>query len=74
MHEPPQVPNFGKPNEGIDLEPGMVFCLEPMLLKHKVGLGVLPDNWTIVTLDKSRATHIEHMIHISEDGPEIMTA
>ena len=73
MHESPQVPNFGPPGEGIDLEPGMVFCIEPMLLKHKVGLGVLPDKWTIITADFSRATHIEHMVHISEEGPEILS-
>ncbi len=73
MHEPPQVPNFGSPNSGIDLEPGMVFCLEPMLLKHKVELGVLPDKWTIITNDFSRTTHIEHMVHISENGPEILS-
>ncbi len=73
MHEPPQVPNFGKARSGIDLEPGMVFCLEPMLLKTNVGLGVLPDKWTIVTLDKSRASHIEEMLVITDDGPEILT-
>jgi len=73
MHEPPQVPNFGKAGSGIDLEPGMVFCLEPMLLKTNVGLGVLPDKWTIVTLDKSRASHIEEMLVITDDGPEILT-
>ena len=73
MHESPQVPNFGPPGVGIDLEVGMVFCLEPMLLKHKVGLGVLPDKWTIITADFSRVTHIEHMVHISEEGPEILS-
>lgn len=73
MHEPPQVPNFGRPRSGIDLEPGMVFCLEPMLLKNNVGLGVLPDKWTIVTLDKSRVAHIEHMVVITDDDPEILT-
>jgi len=73
MHEPPQVPNYGKSKSGIDLEAGMVFCLEPMLLKTNVGLGVLPDRWTIVTLDKSRASHIEEMLVITDDGPEILT-
>ncbi|MBD3260986.1 MAG: type I methionyl aminopeptidase [Candidatus Altiarchaeales archaeon] len=73
MHEAPQVPNFGRPGRGITLKPGMVFCLEPMLLKHKVGLGVLPDKWTIVTLDGSRATHVEHMVLITENGPEVLS-
>ena len=73
MHEEPQVPNFGKPGSGIDLEVGMVFCLEPMLLKNNVGLGVLSDGWTIVALDKSKTAHIEDMILITEDGPEILT-
>ena len=72
MHEAPQVPNFGKARSGINLEIGMVFCLEPMLLTNNVGLGVLPDKWTIVTLDKSRAAHLEKMILITEDGPEIL--
>lgn len=72
MHESPQVPNFGKPKSGITLKEGMVFCLEPMLLKNNVGLGVLSDGWTIVTLDKSRASHIEKMVLITNDGPEIL--
>jgi methionyl aminopeptidase len=73
MHESPQVPNFGKPDTGIELEPGMVFCLEPMLKKTKTELGVLPDNWTIVTLDQTRASHIEHMVLITENRPEVLT-
>ncbi len=73
MHEAPQVPNFGKAGAGIDLEAGMVFCLEPMLLKNNVGLGVLPDGWTITTLDTSRASHIEEMILITDNDPEILT-
>jgi methionyl aminopeptidase len=73
MHEHPQVPNFGKPGTGIDLEPGMIFCLEPMLKKTKAGLGILSDHWTIVTLDNSRAAHIEHMVLVTEGSPEVLT-
>ncbi len=74
MHEPPQIPNFGQKNKGFRLQPGMVFCLEPMLKKSNVAIAVLPDQWTIVTKDKSRATHVEHMILVTEGGPEILTA
>ncbi len=74
MHEPPQIPNFGQKNKGFRLQPGMVFCLEPMLKKSKIEIAILPDKWTVVTLDKSRATHIEHMVLITDEGPEILTA
>ena len=73
MHEAPQVPNFGKANVGPHLKEGVVLCLEPMLLAKKVGIGVLPDRWTIVTLDQTKATHIEDMILITGNGPEILT-
>lgn len=74
MHEDPQVPNCGFKGKGIDLQPGMVFCLEPMLKKTSLALGILPDNWTIVTRDGTRATHIEHMVLVTENKPEILTA
>ena len=73
MHEAPQIPNFGQRNKGFRLEPGMVFCLEPMLKKSEIPLGIFPDGWTVVTLDKSNATHIEHMVLVTEDDPEILT-
>jgi methionyl aminopeptidase len=73
MHESPQVPNFGVAGRGPNLEPGMVFCLEPMLKKTKTGLGVLPDQWTIATVDGSTSTHIEHMVLVTEGAPEILT-
>ena len=75
MHEAPEVPNF-KCRSVVDLtlEPGMVFCLEPMLKKTNAPLAVLPDGWTIVTRDGSRATHIEQMVLITETEPEVLTA
>ena len=74
MHEEPQVPNAGVKGQGLELEPGMVFCLEPMLKKTAAQLGVLPDRWTVATRDGSRATHIEEMVLITETRPEILTA
>lgn len=75
MHESPQVPNYGRADTGIQLEPGMVFCLEPMLRKHRnTELAVLPDGWSIVTKDLSRCTHIEEMVLVTEGEPEVLTA
>lgn len=74
MHEAPQVPNFGRPNTGLELTPGMVFCLEPMLRRNKgTQLGVLPDKWTVASLDGSRAVHVEHMVLVTDTSPEILT-
>ena len=74
MHEEPQVPNAGVKGQGMELVPGMVLCLEPMLKKTKTKLGMLPDKWTIATLDGTRATHIEYTVLITDTRPEILTA
>jgi methionyl aminopeptidase len=73
MHEAPQVLNYGPKGRGPRLQEGMVFCLEPMLKKSKTDLGVLPDRWTIATVDGSTATHIEHMVLVTTGEPEILT-
>lgn len=74
MHEEPSIPNFGVKGRGEDLVPGMVLCLEPMLKKSDASLEILSDGWTAVTRDKTRATHIEHMVLITKEEPEILTA
>ncbi len=74
MHEAPQVPNAGIKGQGLELKPGMIFCLEPMLKKTKTRLGMLSDRWTIATRDGTRATHIEYMVLITDTKPEILTA
>ena len=74
MHEEPQVPNFGAIDKGIVLEPGMVFCLEPMLLRYRTTkIGILSDGWTVVTADGTKSTHIEHMVLVTENLPEVLT-
>lgn len=73
MHEDPEVPNFGLPNTGARLKPGMVICIEPMLTFGRREVGVEDDDWTVVTLDGSDAAHYEHTVLITEDGYEILT-
>ena len=73
MHEDPEVPNFGIPNTGARLRPGMVICIEPMLTFGDRHVYVLDDEWTVKTQDKSPAAHYEHTILITEDGYEILT-
>lgn len=73
MHEEPDVPNYGKPNTGPRLKPSMVICIEPMLNLGSADVGILDDDWTIVTLDGKPAAHYEHTILVTEDGYEILT-
>lgn len=73
MHEDPDVPNYGKAGTGPKLKPGMVICVEPMLNLGSAAVGILDDDWTIVTEDGNPAAHYEHTILVTEDGYEILT-
>lgn len=73
LHEEPAVPNFGKPNTGIRLVPGMVFCIEPMLNEGGFAVRTLSDGWTVVTEDGRLCAHFEHMVAVTETGHEVLT-
>jgi len=73
MHEPPQVPNFGRPGTGTELQPGMTLAIEPMVSAGDWHVKVLEDGWTAVTQDGSLAAHFEHTVAVTEHGPEILT-
>lgn len=73
LHEDPQVPNFGKPGTGQKLRPGMVCAIEPMITMGGWEVETLPDQWTIVTKDRSLAAHFEHTVALTGDGPEILS-
>ena len=73
MHEEPDVPNYGRPGTGPVLKEGMVICIEPMLNLGKADVGILDDDWTIVTLDGLPAAHYEHTVLVTKDGYEILT-
>ena len=74
LHEPPEVPNFGRPRQGPMLRPGMVLAIEPMVTTGSHEVKVLEDGWTAVTADGSLAAHFEHSVAIGEDGPQILSA
>jgi len=73
MHEEPQVPNFGTPGEGIEVRPGMVLALEPMINSGGWRTRVAPDGWTVYTADGSLSAHFEHTVAVTPNGPEILT-
>jgi methionyl aminopeptidase len=73
MHEPPDVPNVGKPGRGKKVTAGDVFAVEPMVCAGSDATEVLDDGWTVVTVDGSLAAHWEHTVAVTDDGPEILT-
>ncbi|HEY0828566.1 MAG TPA: type I methionyl aminopeptidase [Bacilli bacterium] len=73
LHEDPQIPNYGTPNRGARLKPGMVLAIEPMVIAGERYVETLQDNWTVVSIDRSLCAHFEHTIAITTDGYEILT-
>ena len=73
LHEEPQVPNFGPPNQGPRLMVGMVLAIEPMVNAGGWQVKVREDGWTVVTADGSLSAHFEHTIAITEEGPDILS-
>lgn len=73
MHEPPNVPNVGRPGKGPRLRVGNVLAIEPMVAVGTPDTATLVDGWTVVTLDGSWAAHAEHTVAVTDDGPEILT-
>ncbi len=73
-HDDPQVLHYGRRGEGLRLEPGMIFTIEPMLNAGKRDIRHLPDGWTVVTKDRSLSAQWEHMVAVTADGYDVLTA
>jgi methionyl aminopeptidase len=73
MHEDPQIPNFGSPGTGPELEEGMVFAVEPMVNAGTHPIRMASDNWSVYSQDGSLAAHFEHTVAITVEGPRILT-
>ena len=73
LHEEPQIPNYGAPDRGPRLKPGMTLAIEPMVNLGERYVKTLSDNWTVVTVDGSLCAHFEHTIAVTDDGYEILT-
>jgi methionyl aminopeptidase len=73
LHEEPQIPNYGVPDKGPRLKPGMVLAIEPMVVVGERFVQTLEDDWTVVTADRTLCAHFEHTIAITAAGYEILT-
>ena len=73
LHEEPQVPNYGLPNQGYKLHAGMCIAIEPMINLGSKEIYTAKDGWTILTADGKASAHFEHTIAILENGPQILS-
>ena len=74
MHQPPNVPNYGRPGKGARLVKGLALAVEPMVTLGSHETTTLEDDWTVVTVDGSWAAHFEHTFTLTETGAWILTA
>ncbi|WP_028455381.1 type I methionyl aminopeptidase [Chitinilyticum litopenaei] len=73
FHEEPQVLHYGRAGTGVELVPGMIFTIEPMINAGKREIKQMNDGWTIVTKDRSLSAQWEHTILVTETGHEVLT-
>ncbi len=73
MHEDPEILNYGKAGCGPVIKPGMAFAIEPMITMGDHRVYILDDGWTVKTVDKSLAAHVEDTVIVTDNGPKIIT-
>jgi methionyl aminopeptidase len=73
FHDRPNILHYGEPGEGVLLEAGMFFTIEPMINLGKAAVKVLGDGWTAVTRDRELSAQCEHTIGVTPTGCEIFT-
>jgi methionyl aminopeptidase len=73
MHEEPQVPNFGEPGKGPELEEGMVLAIEPMINAGGPLVRMGDDGWSVFSEDGSLTAHFEFTVAVTAEGPRVLT-
>ena len=66
FHDRPNILHYGEPGDGVMLEPGMLFTIEPMINLGKPHVKILPDGWTAVTRDRELSAQFEHTVGVTE--------
>ncbi len=73
FHDRPNILHYGEPGEGVVLQAGMIFTIEPMINLGKAAVKVLSDGWTAVTRDRELSAQFEHSIGVTTTGCEVFT-
>ena len=74
IHEPPDVPNYGKKGKGLIFKKNLVIAIEPMVNLGKKDIIMMDDDWTIVTKDGKSSAHFEHTVCIKLEGCDVLTS
>ena len=75
FHEEPQVLHYGKPGTGIEILPGMIFTIEPMINAGKRFTRLSSrDGWTVETQDGRNSAQWEHTVLVTATGCDVLTA
>ncbi len=74
VHEEPSVPNYFDPELlPVELRPGLVIAIEPMVNVGGEEVDMHEDGWTVLTTDRSRSAHFEVTVVVTENGHEVVT-
>ena len=73
LHEPPEVPNYGKRGTGPKMENGLVICIEPMINLGRKETIQMRDGWTIRTADGKPSAHFEYAVAVDKGRADVLT-
>jgi methionyl aminopeptidase len=73
VHEPPQVPNFGKAGTGEKIKEGLVIAIEPMVTAGDPAVGTGEDGWSVKVKTGNLTAHFEHTVAVTKEGPKVLT-
>jgi len=73
LHEPPEVPNYGRRGSGPKMAKGLVICIEPMINFGKKETKQMKDGWTIKTVDGKPSAHFEYAVAVNKEQADVLT-
>jgi len=73
LHEPPEVPNFGKRGSGQKMQKGLVICIEPMINMGRKETKQMRDGWTIRTVDGKPSAHFEYAVAVNSGRADVLS-
>ena len=73
LHEPPEVPNYGKRGTGPKMEKGLVICIEPMINMGRKETVQMRDGWTVKTIDGEPSAHFEYAVAVDKGRADVLT-